>query len=267
MACAPPHTAKPAAEPESGPHSQPDSSQALAAHPQRPWQGSQQQQNAELQSSQPPHHLALPAQADSTAAAGADCSAKPLPVAGTATGSGDAGADLEASFESSSSSRNRSSQHPPDEKVCSITIAGIVASSSSTSGHPPDDELNSKTAAARLGRPEASGAAAAGVQQPIRATQQMEQQEPREPSRVTQQTGSEQSKTSQAIQQTWQDASQHQAAIQQAVEHWACRLEMLGAGKASKPRAKRHLSRRQCAHIRHAVEQQNQIDDAAGQPL
>ena len=56
----------------------------------------------------------------------------------------------------------------------------------------------------------------------------------------------------------------HHAAIQQAVEHWACRLEMSQAGKAAKPRARRHLSRRQRAHIRHAVEQQNQIDDVAG---
>lgn len=59
--------------------------------------------------------------------------------------------------------------------------------------------------------------------------------------------------------------SPHQAAIQQAVEHWACRLEMSPAGKAAKPKAKRHLSRRQRAHIRHAVEQQNQIDDVAGE--
>ncbi len=57
----------------------------------------------------------------------------------------------------------------------------------------------------------------------------------------------------------------HEAAIQQAVEHWACRLEMTPAGKAAKPKAKRHLSRRQRAHIRHAVEQQNQIDDVAGE--
>ena len=57
----------------------------------------------------------------------------------------------------------------------------------------------------------------------------------------------------------------HEAAIQQAVEHWACRLEMAPAGKAAKPKAKRHLSRRQRAHIRHAVEQQNQIDDVAGE--
>ncbi|KAA6428680.1 MAG: hypothetical protein FRX49_01555 [Trebouxia sp. A1-2] len=59
----------------------------------------------------------------------------------------------------------------------------------------------------------------------------------------------------------------HEAAIQQAVEHWACRLEMAPAGKAAKPKAKRHLSRRQRAHIRHAVEQQNQIDDVAGAPV
>ena len=57
----------------------------------------------------------------------------------------------------------------------------------------------------------------------------------------------------------------HEAVIQQAVEHWACRLEMTPAGKAAKPKAKRHLSRRQRAHIRHAVEQQNQIDDVAGE--
>ena len=57
----------------------------------------------------------------------------------------------------------------------------------------------------------------------------------------------------------------HEAAIQKAVEHWACRLEMTPAGKAAKPKAKRHLSRRQRAHIRHAVEQQNQIDDVAGE--
>lgn len=57
----------------------------------------------------------------------------------------------------------------------------------------------------------------------------------------------------------------HEAAIQQAVEHWACRLEMTPAGKAARPKAKRHLSRRQRAHIRHAVEQQNQIDDVAGE--
>lgn len=59
----------------------------------------------------------------------------------------------------------------------------------------------------------------------------------------------------------------HEAVIQQAVEHWACRLEMTPAGKAAKPKAKRHLSRRQRAHIRHAVEQQNQIDDVAGAPV
>ncbi|KAL0047260.1 hypothetical protein WJX82_011031 [Trebouxia sp. C0006] len=59
----------------------------------------------------------------------------------------------------------------------------------------------------------------------------------------------------------------HEAAIQQAVEHWACRLEMTPAGKAARPKAKRHLSRRQRAHIRHAVEQQNQIDDVAGAPV
>ena len=57
----------------------------------------------------------------------------------------------------------------------------------------------------------------------------------------------------------------HEAVIQQAVEHWACRLEMTPAGKAAKPKARRHLSRRQRAHIRHAVEQQNQIDDVAGE--
>lgn len=57
----------------------------------------------------------------------------------------------------------------------------------------------------------------------------------------------------------------HGAAIQQAVQHWACRLEMTPAGKAAKPKAKRHLSGRQRAHIRHAVEQQNQIDDVAGE--
>ncbi len=57
----------------------------------------------------------------------------------------------------------------------------------------------------------------------------------------------------------------HEAVIQQAVEHWACRLEMTPAGKAAKPKAKRHLSRRQRAHIKHAVEQQNQIDDVAGE--
>ena len=56
----------------------------------------------------------------------------------------------------------------------------------------------------------------------------------------------------------------HQAAIQQAVQHWACRLEVCPAGRAAKPRGRRHLSRRQRAHMRHAVEQQNQIDDAAG---
>ncbi|DBB01114.1 TPA: hypothetical protein ACH3X1_001005 [Trebouxia sp. C0004] len=59
----------------------------------------------------------------------------------------------------------------------------------------------------------------------------------------------------------------HEAAIQQAVEHWACRLEMTPGGKAAKPKAKRHLSRRQRAHIRHAVEKQNQIDDVAGAPV
>ncbi len=57
----------------------------------------------------------------------------------------------------------------------------------------------------------------------------------------------------------------HEAAVQQAVEHWACRLEMTPSGKAAKSKAKRHLSRRQRAHIRHAVEQQNQIDDVAGE--
>ena len=61
--------------------------------------------------------------------------------------------------------------------------------------------------------------------------------------------------------------SEHQEAIQQAVEHWACRLEMAAQGRANKPRAKRHLSRRQRAHIRHAVEQQNQIDGPAGMLL
>ncbi len=61
-----------------------------------------------------------------------------------------------------------------------------------------------------------------------------------------------------------QECTPHQTAIQQAAKHWACRLEMSQAGKAAKPRARRHLSRRQRAHIRHAVEQQNQIDDVAG---
>ena len=68
------------------------------------------------------------------------------------------------------------------------------------------------------------------------------------------------------VQQVSLGPSEHQAAIQQAVEHWACRLEMAAEGKASKPRARRHLSRRQRAHNRHAVEQQNQIDHAAGEP-
>lgn len=266
MACAPlhinAHTAEPTADPESDAHSQPNSSQAPATHSQAPLQDSQQQHNAEPQTSQLSDDLALPAQADSTAAAGADCSARPLPVADTTSGSGNAGADTEAGFDdnSSSSSRNRSSQCPPDDKLRSITAAANAASCNS-SGHSLNDDLHSKTAAARLGRSEAAGAS---VQQPIRVTQQPDQQDP---SIFTQQSGSEQSKTSQAIQQLWQGPSQHQAAIQQAVEHWACRLEMSGAGKASKPRAKRHLSRRQRAHIRHAVEQQNQIDDAAGQPL
>ena len=58
----------------------------------------------------------------------------------------------------------------------------------------------------------------------------------------------------------------HQIAIQRAAEQWGCRLEMSATGPAtSKPRARRHMSRRQRAHIRHAAEQQNQIDDVAGE--
>ena len=72
---------------------------------------------------------------------------------------------------------------------------------------------------------------------------------------------------SSSLQQDPQEPSEHQLAIQQAAEHWACRLEMAAEGRANKPRAKRNMSRRQRAHNRHSVEQQNQIDQAVGESV
>lgn len=57
-------------------------------------------------------------------------------------------------------------------------------------------------------------------------------------------------------------AEQHEMVLRQAADLWGCRLEV-GAEKA-KPKAKKHMSRRQRAHIRHAHEAENQINDAAG---
>lgn len=124
--------------------------------------------------------------------------------------------------------------------------ACVTASSTSSRQHPPRDEPHSGALAAPGAHPTAA-LAAADAQQASKLPQQL---------CLEQSEGHEQS-----------EQTVHQAAIKRAMAHWACRLEMSSAGKGSKPRAKRHLSRRQRAHIRHAMEQQNQIDEAAGQPL
>ena len=257
MACTPPHltthTSEPAAEPGSDAESQPSSSQALATRSQQ----QQQQQNADTRLSLQPDHLSA-TQTASTAATGAGCSAKPSPDAG----SGEDTADSEAGINSSGSSM--SSQHRSGDKLQRNAAAAPEASCSRSQA--ANDKLQHNTTAAS-GSSFTGRGAAAGVHQPSSVAQQVDKHNQSEPSSVSQQTGSQHSKPSQAIQQLWQDQSGHQAAILQAIEHWACRLEMSAAGKASKPRARRHLSRRQRAHIRHAMEQQNQIDDAAGQPL
>ena len=307
MACAPPHltthTSEPVAEPGSDAESQPGSSQVLATRSQvclpasqqqvcLPESQQQQRQNAETISIQPPD-LHLAAQTDRQHATGAGCSAKPFSDADKDSGNGGDAANKKEGLNSSSGS-SRSGQHVSDDKLQGNAAAAHEASCSS-SEHPPNDKLQRKATAAS-GSSSTTAVAAGGVQQPSRAAQQMyqhdrsepscvtqqkgwQQSEPSngsqqkgsqqsEPSSVTQQTGLQQHKPSQAIQQMWQDqGSGHQAAILQAIERWACRLEVSAAGKASKPRARRHLSRRQRAHIRHAMEQQNQIDDAAGQPL
>lgn len=280
MTCAPPHltthTCEPAAEPGSDTECQLNSSDALATPSQTCLQGSQQQQqqNAEPESSQPTGLYAA-AQTDSTAATAAGCPAKPLSGADTASGDGHNAEDHDADVDSSSSS-SRGGQHVSGDKLQCDAAAASEASYGS-SEHPPSVRLQSNTTAAG-GDSLLTAGAAAGLQQASGVMQQTHQQKQSEPSRVTQQTGSQQSelskvshqtgsqqsKPSQAIQQTWQDQSGHQAAILQAIQHWACRLEMSAAGKASKPRARRHLSRRQRAHVRHAMEQQNQIDDTAG---
>ena len=296
MACAPPHlstfTCEPAAEPGHDSEPQPDSSPPLDTRSQVCLQGSQQQQNADPESSEPPG-LPSAAQTDSTAATPADRPAKPLSDANKAPGNGDDAADIDAGVNSSSSSSCRSGQHVSGDKHQSNAAAANEASFSS-SNHHPRDKLHSSTATAR-GNSCTTAGAAARVHQPIRVMQQAHQQKQSELSSISQQTGSQHIKQSQAFQQTgsqstesskvtqqsssqqneprqaiqqaWQKQNEHQAAILQAIEHWACRLEMSAAGKASKPRARRHLSRRQRAHIRHAMEQQNQIDDAAGQPF
>ena len=125
------------------------------------------------------------------------------------------------------------------QDVCSD--ASPSASSRCRSQHPSRDEPHSGAAAPAGGSPTAAMAGASAQQASSQA----------------QQSGQEQS--------GHDGQTAHQAAVKQAMEHWGCRLEMSSAGKASKPRARRHLSRRQRAHIRHAMEQQNQIDDAAGQ--
>ena len=280
MACAPPHltthTSEPAAEPGNDAECVPDSSEALVMRSQACLQESQHQRNAEPKSSQPTGLLTA-AQTDSTAATGAGCPAKPSADADKASGSGDSAADNDAGVAGSSSS-GRGRQHVSCDMLESNAAAANEASCSSRK-LPPSDRLQSNTTATG-GDSSLTAGAAAGAQQPSRVRQQTHQQKQSEPSRVTQQTGSQQSELSQArqqtgsqqsqlsqaTQQTWQDQSGHQAAILQAIEHWACRLEMSAAGKASKPRARRHLSRRQRAHIRHAMEQQNQIDDTAGLP-
>lgn len=121
--------------------------------------------------------------------------------------------------------------------------ACLTASSTGSRQHPPRDEPHSGALGAPGAQPTAALAAAHG-QQASKAPQQLCLEQSEE-----------------------HDQSEHQAAVRQAMAHWACRLEMSSAGKGSKPRAKRHLSRRQRAHNRHAMEQQNQIDEAAGQPL
>lgn len=286
MACAPPYlttnTSELALEPGNDAEPQHDSSQAWATGSHVCLQGSQQQQVAEPESSEPPGRVSA-AQTDSTAATGA----KSLSDADSASSGGDDAADNGASVNTSSGS----SQHVEDDKPQSNAAAANSASCSS-SKHSSNDRLQNNTAAAG-GNNSTSAGAAAGVQQASRVLQQKHQQKHSQPSSIAQQTCSQQIKTSQATQQTgsqqcelskfiqqtgsqlrgqaiqqkWQDQSGHQAAILQAIEQWACQLEMSAAGKASKARARRHLSRRQRAHIRHAMEEQNQIDDAAGQLL
>lgn len=59
-------------------------------------------------------------------------------------------------------------------------------------------------------------------------------------------------------------AAAHRAAMDEAAQLWGCRLEVMA--ERAKPKARRHMSRRQRAHIRHAAEAENQIDDVTGAP-
>lgn len=63
----------------------------------------------------------------------------------------------------------------------------------------------------------------------------------------------------------WLEAEAHRAAVREAAELWGCRLEV--TAEKAKPKAKKHMSRRHRAHMRHANEAQNQISDFAGMPL
>ena len=58
------------------------------------------------------------------------------------------------------------------------------------------------------------------------------------------------------------EAEAHRTAMMAAAELWGCRLEV--TAEKAKPKAKKHMSRRQRAHIRHAHEAENQINDIAG---
>ena len=58
------------------------------------------------------------------------------------------------------------------------------------------------------------------------------------------------------------EAEAHRRAMRAAAELWGCRLEV--TAEKAKPKAKKHMSRRQRAHIRHANEAENQINDVAG---
>lgn len=179
------------------------------------------------------------AQTHSPAAAGAVCTLRPCLDAAKASGSGDEHEDEDVDGDARAdacpiASGRCSSQHPSRNGLHSDAPAV-------TGGSPPTAAPGDGPSPTALGVSPAAAVGGVNAQQAGRVPQQLPQEQV--------------------------EQSEHQAAVKQAMEHWACRLEMSSAGKGSKPRARRHLSRRQRAHIRHAMEQQNQIDNAAGQSV